>query len=247
MNRDDPKKTTHTYATASRSAHDAHSNSDLERQAHPHPNVHTHSHTHAQAGHDADSTQPTDLRKRKFLARLTTFLGGLGLLAAAFPFLAAWRPSERARALGGPVKVDISGLQPGEKMTVEWRGKPIWIIRRNQQMLQTLDSDENQLRDPNSDYSLQPAFAKNRVRALNKEFLVLIGVCTHLGCSPTFRPQPGELGAKWLGGFFCPCHGSSFDLAGRVFKGVPAPTNLQVPPYRFANANLLIIGEESLA
>lgn len=241
MNRDDPKKTTHTYATASHSTHGSHPHSAT------HLDPHSHTHEHPHTGHDTDSSHPIDLRKRKFLARLTTFLGGLGLLAAAFPFLAAWRPSERARALGGPVKVDISGLQPGEKMTVEWRGKPIWIIRRNQPMLQTLESDENQLRDPNSDYSLQPAFAKNRVRALNKEFLVLIGVCTHLGCSPTFRPQPGELGAKWLGGFFCPCHGSSFDLAGRVFKGVPAPTNLQVPPYRFANPNLLIIGEETVA
>lgn len=190
-------------------------------------------------------SRPVDPGKRRFLARLTSALAGIGLISAAFPFLAAWRPSERAKALGGPIKVDLSSLAPGDKITVEWRGKPVWIIRRNQAMLNSLTEDEAELRDPTSEESKQPQYATNRFRSINEEFLVLIGVCTHLGCSPTYRPTAGELGAGWPGGFFCPCHGSSFDMAGRVFKGVPAPINLEVPPYRFASANEIIIGEEA--
>lgn len=140
--------------------------------------------------------------------------------------------------------VDLTDMAPGDRKTIEWRGKPIWIIRRSPEMLQSLTSVNAELRDPNSRDSTQPSYATNEYRAIQEEFLVLIGVCTHLGCSPTYRPKPGVLGESWPGGFFCPCHGSSFDLAGRVFKGVPAPKNMAVPPYHFASASEIVIGED---
>jgi ubiquinol-cytochrome c reductase iron-sulfur subunit len=187
--------------------------------------------------------------RRHFLLVATTVTGLAGVAATAVPFLASWKPSARAQALGAPVEQDISKLELGAILKVNWRGQAIYIVRRTPEMLATLTSGEiaNQLRDPNSEESEQPEYTKNDTRALKPEYLVLIGVCTHLGCAPLdrFQPQDAELGANWPGGFYCPCHGSKFDLAGRVFKDVPAPTNLRVPPYRFMNETLLQIGVDA--
>jgi len=189
--------------------------------------------------------------RRHFLLVATTVTGIVGAGLTAVPFLASWKPSARAQALGAPVDADISKLDPGAILKVNWRGQAIYIVRRTQEMLATLASAAvvNNLRDPNSEESEQPAFAKNQDRSLKPEFLVLIGVCTHLGCAPMdrFQPQDAELGATWPGGFYCPCHGSKFDLAGRVFKDVPAPLNLRVPPYRFINDGVIQIGAEAEA
>jgi ubiquinol-cytochrome c reductase iron-sulfur subunit len=187
--------------------------------------------------------------RRHFLLAATTVTGLAGAGLTAVPFLASWRPSARAQALGAPVEQNISKLDPGALMKVNWRGQAIFIVRRTPEMLAQLDKPEvtGLLRDPNSDESEQPKYAKNDVRALKPEFLVLIGVCTHLGCAPLnrFQPQDAELGADWPGGFYCPCHGSKFDLAGRVFKDVPAPLNLKVPPYRFVNESVVQIGVDA--
>lgn len=185
-----------------------------------------------------------DEQRRRFLLTATEVLGGVGALCALTPFVASWMPSAKARAAGAPVEVDLSKLEPGQQVTVEWRGKPVWIIRRTPDMLEHLDDVESRLRDPKSLTEQQPEYAQNQHRSINPEFLVLIGICTHLGCVPKYRPNEDELGPEWPGGFYCPCHGSSFDLAGRVFKGVPAPINLQVPPYRFVSENKIIIGED---
>ena len=187
--------------------------------------------------------------RRHFLLVATTVTGLAGAAATAVPFLASWKPSARAQALGAPVEQDISKLEAGAILKVNWRGQAIYVVRRTPEMLATLSSAEvvNQLRDPSSEESEQPEYTKNETRALNPEFLVLVGVCTHLGCAPLdrFQPQDAELGADWPGGFYCPCHGSKFDLAGRVFKDVPAPTNLRVPPYRFMNETLVQIGVDA--
>jgi len=154
-------------------------------------------------------------------------------------------PSERAKAAGAPVEVDLSQLEPGQKVNVEWRGKPVWVVRRTEQMLEDLVTIEGRLRDPHSEVSSQqPPYAQNPSRAIKPEFLVLVGICTHLGCSPTFRPEvaPADLGKDWKGGFFCPCHGSRFDMAGRVYQNVPAATNLEVPPYMYLSDNRIIVG-----
>jgi ubiquinol-cytochrome c reductase iron-sulfur subunit len=189
--------------------------------------------------------------RRHFLLVATTVTGLAGAGLTAVPFLASWRPSARARALGAPVEQDISKLEPGALMKVNWRGQAIYLVRRTPEMLATLTQAdlEGRLRDPKSEESEQPKYAKNEVRALNPEVLVLVGVCTHLGCAPLnrFQPQDPELGADWPGGFYCPCHGSRFDLAGRVFKDVPAPLNLKVPPYRFVNENVVQIGIDAEA
>jgi ubiquinol-cytochrome c reductase iron-sulfur subunit len=155
-------------------------------------------------------------------------------------------PSAKARAAGAPVRADISKVEPGQMIRVKWRGKPIWVVNRTQEMLDVLPTLDSQLRDPESVESEQPDYAKNEYRSIKPEYLVLIGICTHLGCSPTFRPDiaPADLGKDWKGGFFCPCHGSRFDLAGRVFLGVPAPLNLVVPPYRYLSATEIMIGDE---
>jgi ubiquinol-cytochrome c reductase iron-sulfur subunit len=191
-----------------------------------------------------------DQRRRKLLLA-TCIAGGAATGATAWPFLASMEPSERAKALGAPVEVDVSALAPGEQMIVEWQGKPVWIVRRTKEMLATLDKDAARLADPASKRSEQPDYARNewRARADHKDLLVVVGICTHLGCSPTYRPEvaPADLGSDWLGGFFCPCHQSKFDLAGRVFKGVPAPTNLVVPPYRYATDTQIVIGEDTKA
>jgi ubiquinol-cytochrome c reductase iron-sulfur subunit len=185
-----------------------------------------------------------DPRRRKVLVRATATAGGLGLAAAAYPFLASLAPSERAKALGAPVEVDVARLASGAIETVEWRGKPVWILHRTDQMLASLKSDEGLLLDPDSKRaSQQPEYAQNRARSIKPDYFVSVALCTHLGCIPTFRPEPGSVQPDWPGGFYCPCHGSKFDLAGRVFKGVPAPSNLVVPPYEYVGAQRILIGK----
>jgi ubiquinol-cytochrome c reductase iron-sulfur subunit len=192
-----------------------------------------------------------DQSRRHFLLVATTVTGVAGAALTAVPFLASWKPSARAQALGAPVDADVSKLEPGAIMKVTWRGKAIYIVRRTPEMLATLTSAEviDRLRDPDSKESEQPAYASNTDRSIKPDLLVLIGVCTHLGCAPLnrFEPQDPELGATWPGGFYCPCHGSKFDLAGRVFKDVPAPLNLAVPPYRFVNDGVIEIGTDTEA
>lgn len=187
-----------------------------------------------------------DTSRRRFLTVATAAVGGVGAVFGAYPFLAAMQPSARAEAAGAPVEVDISKLEPGARLTVEWRGKPVWVVRRTPEMLSKLTGLGSELRDPNSDQDQQPTYAKNTYRSIKPEILVLVGICTHLGCSPTYRPEPGasDLGSNWPGGFFCPCHGSRFDMAGRVFAGVPAPLNMAVPPYRFAGETRVVIGDD---
>jgi ubiquinol-cytochrome c reductase iron-sulfur subunit len=185
-------------------------------------------------------------RSRRKLIASTAAIGGAAGAVVAWPFIASFEPSERAKAMGAPVEADISKLDPGQLMTVEWRGKPVWILRRTPEMLASLEKDTALLADPLSKKSVQPPFADNVPRAEKPEYLVVVGICTHLGCSPAARLQAGDpsMGSDWTGGFFCPCHGSRFDLAGRVFANMPAPTNLPVPPYRFASDTLVVIGEE---
>ncbi len=190
--------------------------------------------------------QGVDTSRRRMLTATASVIGAVGVVTAIWPFGASMKPSARAQAAGAPVEVDIGKMQPGQLMTVEWRGRPVWLIRRTEAMLGTLDDQNDKLRDPESlAEDQQPDFAKNKYRSIKPEVLVLIGICTHLGCSPTFRPNPGdaEMSANWEGGFFCPCHGSRFDMSGRVFKNVPAPSNLVVPPYRFVSDNRILIGE----
>lgn len=192
------------------------------------------------------SIDGVDLKKRRFLTVATSVVGGLGVLAAGIPFASSLRPSERARALGAPVEVDISGLEPGALMRVQWRGRPVWVVSRPPEVLERLSIVEDELRDPASRVDLQPEYAQNQHRSIKPEILVLIGVCTHLGCAPTYRPElsPADLGPSWQGGFFCACHGSRFDLAGRVYTGVPAPTNLLVPPHQYLSDTLILVGED---
>ena len=185
--------------------------------------------------------------RRQFLTAATVATGAIGAVFAIAPFVASWRPSARAKALGAPVEVDIGKLEPGSMVKVEWRGKAIYLVHRTPQMLAQLKDMAPRLRDPDSENSEQPAYAKNPERAIKPEYLVLVGVCTHLGCAPLDRFTPGDVTtgvADWPGGFFCPCHGSKFDLAGRVFKDVPAPTNLTVPPYRYLSDTRILIGAD---
>lgn len=190
-----------------------------------------------------------DSGRRHFLVVATTVTGVAGAALTAVPFLASWKPSARAQALGAPVEADVSKLELGAMIKVMWRGMAIYVVHRSPEMRAKLDSPELTalLRDPDSKESKQPKYAENPARALNPEFLVLIGVCTHLGCAPMsrFQPADAELGADWPGGFYCPCHGSKFDLSGRVFKEVPAPLNLAVPPYRFINEGMVQIGVDA--
>lgn len=192
-------------------------------------------------------TESTGFTRRHFLTVATAVTGGVGLAAAAVPFVSSFRPSARAQALGAPVEVDVSKLEPGALLKVEWRGRPIYILHRTDAMLGTLDEDESQLADPGSEESNQPNYAQNQYRSVRPSILVAEGVCTHLGCAPLprFEVGPADLGADWPGGFYCPCHGSKFDLAGRVFAGVPAPTNLTVPPYRYINEGTILIGADT--
>jgi len=191
-------------------------------------------------------SEDTGLSRRRFLGVATSVTAGVGALFVATPFVASWKPSARARALGAPVEVDISKLEEGALMKVTWRGKPVSILNRSPVMLERLESSDVELRDPDSEVDQQPGYARNEFRAIKPEVLVIVSSCTHLGCVPTsrFEVAPADLGPDWVGGFFCPCHGSKFDLSGRVFAGVPAPTNLVVPPYRYADENTLVIGED---
>jgi ubiquinol-cytochrome c reductase iron-sulfur subunit len=184
--------------------------------------------------------------RRRFLTAATTVVGGVGVAFALVPFISSMQPSAKARAAGAPVRADISKLEEGQMIRVKWRGKPVWVVKRTPEMLDTLPTLNDQLRDPTSQESEQPKYAQNEVRSIKPEILVAIGICTHLGCSPTYRPDvaPADLGADWKGGFFCPCHGSTFDIAGRVFAGVPAPTNLPVPPHRYLSETEILIGED---
>jgi len=193
------------------------------------------------------SDQGPDEGKRRFLVAATGVAGGVATGAVAVPFVASMLPSERAKAAGAPIEVDISTLAPGQKMTVEWRGKPVWIVRRTPAMLQEVKASDERVADPNSSRSLQPEYAKNEYRSLKPEYLVLVGICTHLGCSPVDRlaAEPEPFASDWKGGFYCPCHGSLFDLAGRVYKNKPAPDNLVVPPYKFLSDTKLVIGEDT--
>jgi ubiquinol-cytochrome c reductase iron-sulfur subunit len=188
-----------------------------------------------------------DQGKRRFLLTATTLATGVAAGAAAVPLVGSMLPSERAKAAGAPVEVDISDLAPGQIKVVEWRGKPVWVVRRTPEMLKAVEADEERVADPTSKRSTQPAYAKNEFRSLKPEYLVVVGICTHLGCSPVdrFDPQPQPFEADWRGGFYCPCHGSLFDLAGRVYKNKPAPENLAVPPYKFLSETTLIIGEDT--
>lgn len=185
--------------------------------------------------------------RRKFLVAATSVAGGVAGAAIATPFLLSMMPSERAKAAGAPVEVDISKLELGMLLMVEWRGRVVWVLKRTPEMLETLVKIEDELADPKSEKKQQPEYAQNRTRSIKPETLVVEGVCTHLGCSPVFRKDiaPADLGPDWQGGFFCPCHGSKFDLAGRVYKNVPAPTNMVVPPHTYLSDNQLLIGSES--
>jgi ubiquinol-cytochrome c reductase iron-sulfur subunit len=184
-------------------------------------------------------------KTRRNLVVATSVAGGAASLGAAVPFVASMFPSERAKAAGAPIEVDISAIAPGEMKIFEWRGKPVWVIRRTQDMLAALKKSSG-LTDPASKSSQQPAYAVNEHRSLKPDVMVMEGVCTHLGCSPQIRSAEAkaEMGADWAGGFYCPCHGSKFDMAGRVFRGAPAPTNLPVPPYTFLSDSTLLIGDD---
>lgn len=193
------------------------------------------------------STDTVDNGKRRFLVASTSVVGAVGVGFVAVPFLSSWMPSERAKNAGAPIEADVSRLEEGRMMTVEWQSKPVWIVRRSAETLASLEESTDQLRDPTSEnVDQQPEYAQNMYRSIKPEFLVLVGICTHLGCSPTFRPDiaPADLGESWQGGFFCPCHSSKFDLAGRVFQGVPAPTNLVVPPHYYVTDTTIIVGKE---
>ena len=197
------------------------------------------------------SDQQVDQGKRTWLIA-TGCAGAVGGVATAVPFVSTFAPSERAKAAGAPVEVDISGIKPGEKLTVEWRGKPVWIVRRTPEQVEALKKNEAQLADPNSDRKAYPTpeYAKNAHRSIKPEYFVAVGICSHLGCSPSDKFAMGaqpSLPDDWTGGFLCPCHGSTFDMAGRVFKNKPAPDNLEVPPHMYLSDAKLLIGEDKKA
>jgi len=185
--------------------------------------------------------------KRQFLTSALTVVGAVGTGFIAVPFLSQMQPSAKAMAAGAPVDVDLTKMEPGQLIRVAWRGKPVWVLNRTPDVLETLTTLTDKLADPLSNESLQPDYCKNEFRAIKPEIFLAVGLCTHLGCSPTFRPEiaPPDLGNDWKGGFFCPCHGSWFDLAGRVYKGVPAPTNLEIPPHKYVKDTLIMVGEDN--
>jgi ubiquinol-cytochrome c reductase iron-sulfur subunit len=191
--------------------------------------------------------QKVDTNKRKFLIAATSAVGAVATAGVAIPLVLSMQPSARAKAAGAPVEVDISKVEPGMLLTVEWRGKPVWILNRTQEMLDKLPTIDSMLADPASEMPQQPLYCQNPTRSIKPEYLVAVGICTHLGCSPTFRKDVGaaDLGGDWPGGFFCPCHGSKFDLAARVFKSVPAPTNLVIPPHQYLSDARLLIGVDA--
>ncbi|WP_300450935.1 ubiquinol-cytochrome c reductase iron-sulfur subunit [Accumulibacter sp.] len=184
---------------------------------------------------------------RRRLVVATAAIGGVGALAAVVPFISSMLPSERAKAAGAPVEVDLGNLEPGQMMTVEWRGKPVWIINRSPSMLESLSKLDEAVADPKSEKPMQPAYCKNEARSIKPEIMVVVGICTHLGCSPSAKFKKGSeegMEGAWLGGFLCPCHGSTFDFAGRVFKNKPAPDNLEVPPHMYLSDKRILIGED---
>ncbi len=190
------------------------------------------------------SKKSVDMGRRRFLTASTSVVGAVGVAVAAVPFVGSWQPSARAQAAGAPVEVDVSKMEMGQQITVEWRQKPVWIVRRSEEMVDDLPQLKSRLRDPDSNVDAQPEYAKNIYRSIKPEYFVAVALCTHLGCIPSYRPEAGTLSVDWPGGFYCPCHGSAFDLAGRVFKGVPAPENLVVPPYKYLSDTVLMIGED---
>ncbi|MCD5993323.1 ubiquinol-cytochrome c reductase iron-sulfur subunit [Pseudomonas sp. CDFA 602] len=183
-------------------------------------------------------------RRRRFLVTATSVVGAAGVVGAAIPFVGSWSPGAKARAAGAPVKVNVSKIEPGQQMVAEWRGQPVFILRRTQDILDSLERMADQLSDPQSRASVQPDYVDPLLRSIRPDIVLLIGICTHLGCSPTFRPEvaPVDLGKDWKGGYFCPCHGSRYDLAGRVYKSQPAPLNLPVPPYFYESDSIIVIG-----
>ncbi len=190
------------------------------------------------------SSEDIDLKKRKFLSQATTAIGAVGVCGAAVPLISYLTPGREAQMSAKAVEVDIADMKEGEQRTVVWRGKPIWIVRRSVAQVDSLKKLDAQLSDPNSAIEQQPGYAQNAYRSIRPDILVLVGVCTHLGCAPTYRPEPQSIDETWPGGFFCSCHGSKFDMAGRVYKGVPAPTNLEVPPYHFLNEDTIVVGKD---
>jgi len=194
-------------------------------------------------------SEKSGMSRRHFLSVATSVTGTAGVIMAAVPFVMSFKPNARAQALGAPVQIDISKLENGAMVRVMWRGKPVWVLRRTSEMLQRMaDASAERLADPNSEVaSQQPPYAQNKDRSINPEYLVVVGLCTHLGCAPIqrFDLAPADLGPDWIGGFYCPCHGSKFDLAGRVYAHVPAPTNLVVPPYRYLTENLILVGDDT--
>ncbi len=196
------------------------------------------------------SSDGVNTGRRRFLSVATSAVAAAGVAGAAVPFVASWNPSARARAAGAPVKFDVSKIEPGQMVVVEWRGKPVYVMRRTSEQVAELDALEPELKDPDSEISQQPDYVAMPTRSIRPEILVVIGLCTHLGCTPKFRPEVGvaDLGGEsWRGGFFCPCHGSRFDLSGRVYAGVPASTNLEVPPYAFQDDQVIVIGVDQEA
>jgi ubiquinol-cytochrome c reductase iron-sulfur subunit len=195
------------------------------------------------------STEVVDGGRRRFLTAATSAVGGVGVVAVVWPFLASLRPSAKAQALGAPVSADISKIEEGQQVTFIWRGQNIWVLNRTKDMLDSLAKVTDMLSDPNCEQDQQPKYCKNQARSIKPEYLVMQGKCTHLGCSPTFKPEhpAPEIDANWQGGYFCPCHGSKYDLAGRVFKNMPAPLNMPVPPHRYVTDTLIIIGEDQEA
>lgn len=189
------------------------------------------------------SNDGVDVGKRRFLTTATSVVGGVGAAFVAVPFIASWQPSARARAAGAPVEVNVGALEPGAMLTAVWRGKPVWVVRRTDAMLATLDEITEQLRDPDSSAPQQPPYCQNKTRSIKPSILVMVGLCTHLGCIPDYRPEAAS-GNLLAPGFFCPCHGSAYDIAGRVYKGVPAPLNMPVPPYRYAAEQVIVVGED---
>jgi ubiquinol-cytochrome c reductase iron-sulfur subunit len=193
------------------------------------------------------SKSEVDRSKRRFLIAATTAVGGVAAVGAVIPFVMSMLPSERAKAAGAPVEVDISKIEPGMILNVEWQGKPVWVVNRTKEMLAALSKLDSKMVDPKSEIPQQPDYCKNATRSIKPEILVAVGICTHLGCSPTYRPEmaPADLGPDWAGGFFCPCHGSRFDMAARVYSGVPAPTNLVIPKHKYLSDGRLLIGDDS--
>jgi ubiquinol-cytochrome c reductase iron-sulfur subunit len=192
------------------------------------------------------SAQGVDNNRRRVLLAATSVVGAVGAGFVAVPFIASMNPSAKARAAGAPVEADISRLEPGAMLRVKWRGKPVWVVHRTEKMLSLLPELEPKLADPDSTASEQPPYTQNKFRSIKPQYFVAIGICTHLGCAPTYRPEvaPEDLGADWKGGFFCPCHGSLFDLAGRVYAGAPAPTNLVIPTHTYVSDTTILVGED---